>query len=173
MWLDADVVIMNSSVKIDSLLPSSEQEIDLVVTTDRRFTANSGAWIIRNSPWGREFLNEWWEMRQFVRPKGLSLSGDNDAFGHMVRKRVGLTKYPTEEEFQQAAAAKTSRIRMPARCNFNSFGVFLSKDVDLSKDPKPEWYLSDKFYHDGDFIAHASGIDQKNVGVKLLLQRAK
>jgi mannan polymerase II complex MNN10 subunit len=173
MWLDADVLVMNSSIKIESLLPS-EKDIDLIVTTDRRFTANSGVWIIRNSPWGREFLAEWWEMRHFVRPKGLSLSGDNDAFGHLVRKRVGMTKYPTEEEFQQVAMANSSRIRMPARCNFNSFGVFLSKALDLSSmDPKPEWYLSDKFYHDGDFIAHASGIDQKHVGIKLLLQRAK
>jgi hypothetical protein len=89
----------------------------------------------------------------------------------MVRQRVGLSTYPTEEEFQQVAT-RASRIRMPARCNFNSYGVFISKDVDLSKDPKPEWYLSDRFYHDGDFIAHASGIDQKDVGVQLLLSRA-
>jgi galactosyl transferase GMA12/MNN10 family len=170
MWLDADVVIMDSTIKIESLLPS-EKHIDLIVTTDRRFTANSGSWIIRNSPWGREFLTEWWGMRQFVRAKGLSLSGDNDAFGHLVRQRVGQTTYPTEEEFQQVAVG-ASRIRMPARCNFNSYGVFVSKDVDLSKDPKPEWYLSDRFYHDGDFIAHASGIDQKDVGVQLLLRRA-
>lgn len=170
MWLDADVVIMNSSIKLESIIPQ-EKHIDLLVTTDRKFTANSGSWIIRNSPWGHQFLTEWWGMKKFVRAKGLSLSGDNDAFGHLVRKRVGLTKYPSEEEFQQVAAR--SHIRMPARCNFNSFGVFLSKDVDLSKDPKPEWYLSDKFYHDGDFIAHASGIDKKDVGVKLLLHRAK
>lgn len=172
MWLDADTVVMNSATELESILPSADTGIDLVVTTDRRFTANSGAWMIRNTAWSRRFLQDWWDMRSYVRANGLSLSGDNDAFGALLRKRLGLQRWATEDEMIQAAT--NSRIRMPARCNFNSFGVFVPDSTSDTIDPAnpPAWYLSDQFYHEGDFIAHASGIDQKAAGVELLLERA-
>lgn len=173
MWLDADTVVMDSSRRLESILPDTETGIDLVVTTDRRFTANSGAWILRNTDWSQKFLREWWDMRGYVRASGLSLSGDNDAFGALIRRRLGLSRWATQEETIQAA--KNTRIRMPPRCNFNSFGVFVPQSSSNQmidwKNP-PEWYLSEQFYHQGDFIAHASGIDQKAVGVELLLQHA-
>ena len=179
LWLDADVVIMNSSIPLESLIPV-DPNIHLIVTADRRFTANSGVWLLRNSAWSRQFLQDWWELRSYVRPKGLSLSGDNDAFGHLVRQRLQLP----EESWTAVQAADAAQIdphiRMPARCNLNSFGVFVTNiqesdpviPMDKSEKKLPEWYQSDLFYHAGDFIAHASGIDQKSLGVELLLQRA-
>jgi hypothetical protein len=82
-----------------------------------------------------------------VRAKGLSLQGDNDAFGHLVHQRLGLARDATEAD---AVAAATKHIRMPALCNMNSFGVYV-KDGD-SNSKGADWYLSDKFYHDGDFL---------------------
>lgn len=183
LWLDADAVIMNSDIPLESLLPASS-EIDLIVTKDRRFTANSGVWLIRNSPFGRQFLDDWWNMKSFVRPKGLSLSGDNEAFGSLIRKHLNIQKYSTSQQIQDALAKQTN-IAMPSRCNLNSFGVFVKTSAvrkqpqpeqvlqQQQQDDVPEWYLSQDFYHDGDFIAHASGIDQKAVGVELLLHRAR
>jgi len=187
LWLDADVVIMNSSVALESLLPV-DPNIHMVVTSDRRFTANSGVWLLRNSDWSRQFLNDWWNMKAWVRQKGLSLSGDNDAFGHLVRQRLQLAERTWTAAAAAEAASNHAHIRMPARCNMNSFGVFVT-DPALSdpaafrsnlngnnnnnnKNENPEWYQSDLFYHAGDFIAHASGIDQKAIGVEFLLQRA-
>jgi len=130
-------------------------------------------------------LRDWWNMKSWVRAKGLSLSGDNDAFGHLVRQRLGIEDGDHwTAETVTAAAQVHPHIRMPSRCRLNSFGVFVTdpglavggggtkQPFDNDKNKKPEWYLSDQFYHDGDFIAHASGIDQKGVGVEFLLKRA-
>jgi galactosyl transferase GMA12/MNN10 family len=206
LWLDADTVFMNSSISLESILPyhnnynsnniggggdtNSIREmdvdtaaIDLIVTSDRRFTANSGVWLIRNSLWSRQFLQEWWDLKSYVRPSGLSLSGDNDAFGYLIR-RYNTTTTGTST----TTPTSSSPIRMIPRCRMNSFGVFVPSTttttstkfthnaVDHSnqkKEEDEEWYVhADQYYYAGDFIAHASGIDQKEVGVQLLLSRA-
>lgn len=181
LWLDADVVIMNSSIALESLIPA-DPNIHMVVTSDRRFTANSGVWLLRNNDWSRQFLSDWWNMKTWVRQKGLSLSGDNDAFGHLVRQRLQLDERTWTAATAAAAASTNAHIRMPARCNMNSFGAFVTdpalsdpaifNSLNDEMDEKPEWYQSELFYHAGDFIAHASGIDQKGIGVEFLLQRA-
>jgi galactosyl transferase GMA12/MNN10 family len=182
LWLDADVVIMDSYRLVESLIPhdATSSDIDLIVTTDRRFTANSGVWLMRNSAWSRQFLEDWWNSKSFVRPNGLSLSGDNDAFGHLIRERLGLSTVdvPTALQLSTAIEATKSPIRFIARCNMNSFGVFVPKTSSRSRTnttniQQEEWYLSDQWYHDGDFIAHASGVDQKAAAVQMLLKRAK
>lgn len=163
LWLDADVLIMNSSIRLQDLLPA-DPEIMLIATHDRKFTANSGVWLLRNSDWSRQFLNDWWNLKAWVRRPGLSLSGDNAAFGHLV-DRVLLSE--------------PNRIQLPARCILNSFGVFLTPSQEqelvvggLAALTQQEWYLSDKFYHKGDFIVHASGIDKKKEVLELLLEKA-
>jgi hypothetical protein len=170
LWLDADVVITNSTIRLEQIIPHPNPNdinhnndnpknitsMDLLVTSDRRFTANSGVWIISNSTWSRSFLDQWWNMRNYVRSKGLSLSGDNDAFGALIR------------QYQQPQ----HHVHMlPARCHLNSFGVFVPSYSPPSQ--FQEHVGSTDFYHAGDFIAHASGIDQKDVGIQFLLQRAK
>jgi len=169
-WLDADILIMNSTIRLESLLPGSSTGIDLVVTHDRKFTANSGAWMVRNSEWSLRFLDEWWDMKGWVRRPGLSLSGDNAAFGHVIDGR--LFRYDSGGEH-----GGNSKIAMPGRCNFNSFGVFMTRSnlEMIQKDGSyegQEWYRSDKFYHWGDFIVHASGIDQKAAVLKMMASRA-
>mmetsp|Transcript_25518 Transcript_25518/g.48336 ORF Transcript_25518/g.48336 Transcript_25518/m.48336 type:complete len:338 (-) Transcript_25518:28-1041(-) len=159
-WVDADIVVMNSTIAIESFLPSAEStEIDLLITMDRRLTANSGAWLIRNTKWSREFLQAWWNMRRWVREPGLSLSGDNAAFGHLTEERL---------------KSDADRIRMVPRCTFNSFAVFLpdDKESSLTLDQTQDWYLSKNFYHKGDFMAHASGVDQKEACVSMLLAKS-
>jgi len=205
-WLDADTLIMNSSIPLESILPADDG-VDLVVAYDRKFTANSGAWLIRNAPWSAAFLSDWWGMTSWVRRSGFSLSGDNAAFGHLVDQRLSSQQQQQKQQQQQ----QHHHIVMPARCNFNSFGVFLTqseldrlstpnagmvsdvggagsggggngennKSQRQRRPPLPEqlrdeeWYReSDKFYYKGDFIVHASGIDQKMAVLQMMADRA-
>jgi hypothetical protein len=187
LWLDADIVIMNSSIPLESIIPNQDfnenAAINLIVTTDRRFTANSGAWLIRNSEWSKQFLRDWWNLKSYVRPSGLSLSGDNDAFGYMVRKHLHLGDESVTRDtikYDVESSSPSQHIRMIARCTMNSFGVFVPSKVATAEARTPpsditkeEWYIHpDQWYYSGDFIAHASGIDQKDAGIKLLLARA-
>ena len=162
-WIDADIVVMNSTIAVESFLPAMDTNIDLVVTMDRRLTANSGAWLIRNTAWSHEFLHAWWNMRRWVREPGLSLSGDNAAFGHLMDLRLAQSDH-------------ASHIRMIPRCTFNSFAVFVpqegSQSLSMEEERQQEWYLSESFYHQGDFMAHASGVDQKEACVSMLLAKA-
>ena len=184
-WMDADTIIMNSSIRIESFLPKTDDTlIDLIVTMDRRFTANSGAWLLRaNSTWSREFLEQWWNMESWVRPSGLSLSGDNAAFGELVNNKMKMTEKEQELEVTETKGSVSSHIQMVPRCTFNSFGVYLqaAKAKQLRKASSTqndawaveEWYQSPNFYYKGDFVAHASGIDQKAAGIEMLLKRAQ
>lgn len=165
VWMDADTLIMNSNIKLESLLPSDESA-NLVITEDHSFLYSSGVWMMRKSDWSLAFLEEWWNSKGYVRSAGLSLSGDNAAFGHLVQQRVKSNK-----------EAVTQPILVPPRCNMNSFAVFVTEKQLLAvQDPDQlklaPWYMSNQFYHQGDFIAHAAGVDQKAAVIELLLQRA-
>ena len=161
-WMDADTVITNSSIRLESILPQ-DPEIDFLVTMDRRFTANSGAWLMRaQSTFCQQFLQDWWDMKTWVREPGLSLSGDNAAFGHLMDQHLPGSK----------------NIQMVPRCTFNSFGVYLQEEraKELEQHPEwmiqEEWYNSPNFFYHGDFVGHASGIDQKEAGIRMLLDHA-
>jgi hypothetical protein len=165
VWLDSDTLVMNSNIKLESLIPS-DKSADLVITEDRSFVFSSGVWMMRKSEWSLTFLEEWWNSKGYVRSAGLSLSGDNAAFGHLVQQRVSK---------DQKAGAQ--HILVPPRCNLNSFAVFLTEKQLLAvQDPAElklaKYYMSDQFYHHGDFIAHAAGVDRKADVIELLLQRA-
>jgi hypothetical protein len=165
VWLDSDTLVMNSNIKLESLIPADESA-NLVITEDHSFMFSSGVWMMRKSEWSVKFLEEWWNSKGYVRSAGLSLSGDNAAFGHLVQQRVNSDQ-----------KSGTQHILVPPRCNLNSFAVFLT-DTQLLALQDPEklklapWYMSDKFYHQGDFIVHAAGVDQKAAVIELLLQRA-
>ena len=164
--MDADTVIMNSNIRLQDVLPATTNG-DLLVSADTGGGYNAGAWMIRNSAWGHQFLETWWSMKSFVRPPGLSHSGDNAALkallGGMQRKSVG-----TKSEFEQ-------HILAPPRCTFNSFAKFLDpaqyKEA-IGSLEQQEWYKSEAFYHKGDFVAHVAGVDNKVTTLELLLAYA-
>lgn len=148
IWLDADTVIMNSDKKLEPLLPANA---DFVVTKQKISSYNAGAWIIRNSEWSKAFLDTWWNMDEYVRVKGLSVSGDNDALYHYLTERI------SESDFSK-------HIVVPPRCSFNSVTkwVLPSEAKDYDRDPnkvKQEvWYMHEEYYHQGDLIAHVAGM---------------
>ena len=163
LWLDADTVIMNSAKSIeDYFLPTPETGIDLVITQQKGQSWNAGAWLIRNSEWSRHFLDHWWNMKDFVKPKGLAVSGDNDAL------KAYLSSMDPDEFAQHIA--------VPPRCLFNSEAKWVQRGdppVDtIAKMNEMRWYLRDAPYHKGDFVVHVAGVDNKIATTELLLKDA-
>jgi hypothetical protein len=160
LWTDADTVIMNSDVRIQDFLPAAGSGKDLMVGSDNGGGYNSGVFLVRNTPWAQEFLQTWWDMRSFVRPSGLSLSGDNNAMKALLREMTDFNEH----------------VLSPPRCTFNAFAKFLtlSESVHvLDHLDDQEWYLSENYYHKGDFIAHTPGYDNKAECLRMLLQEAR
>lgn len=162
LWMDADTVIMNSNVRIEDFLPADPTK-DLIVVSDKGGGYNSGVFLFRNSLWSKQFLDEWWNMNDFVRPPGLSLSGDNAALKALLR---------TMEERN----IFHDHVLTPPRCTINSFAHFLTLGESmeimdhLTEQP---WYYDNEHYHKGDFIAHIPGFDNKAECLKLLLREAR
>eukprot|EP00522_Entomoneis_paludosa_P016248 CAMPEP_0172440060 /NCGR_PEP_ID=MMETSP1065-20121228/844_1 /TAXON_ID=265537 /ORGANISM="Amphiprora paludosa, Strain CCMP125" /LENGTH=348 /DNA_ID=CAMNT_0013188841 /DNA_START=134 /DNA_END=1180 /DNA_ORIENTATION=- len=159
MWADADTVFMNSGQKIENFLPADTSK-HLLVGSDNGGGYNSGVFLLRNTEWSRQFLSDWWDMRSFVRPPGMALSGDNNAMKALLRDMP---------DFQE-------HVLSPARCTFNSFAKFLTFSqqmtvmTNLNEQP---WYNSEDYYHKGDFLAHTPGYDNKVDCLRLLLQEAR
>ena len=158
-WLDADTVVMNSNKKVQDFLPTSET-IDILLSPDDGGGYNAGVWLVRNSEWTRNFLQEWWDMKSFVKPPGLAKSGDNDAL-----------KFKTAHMNADDAA----HIGAPPRCTFNAFARFVKPNEYQAVETKLKdhhWYMDEASYHKGDLIAHVAGVDNKVETIKLLLEEA-
>jgi len=158
-WLDADTVIMNSDKRIEDFLPADSTK-DLLMSRDNGGGYNAGVWLVRDTAWGRDFLQTWWDMKSFVRPPGLSHSGDNAALKVLLANM---------KDFDQHVLA-------PARCTFNSFAkvVVPSEFEDVTSDlPRQDFYLAEAYYHKGDLLAHVAGVDNKVEILKMLLAEAQ
>lgn len=164
LWLDADTVVMNSTKRIEDFLPTPSATQDFVVTRQKSTSYNAGAWAIRNTPWSLQFLDDWWNMDAYVRPKGLSVSGDNDAFFAFLRDM-------SQEYFEE-------HILVPPRCQFNSVTKWVTpkEAKELKKDPKSikeqPYYMHPEYYHQGDLIAHIAGRNNKIDTTKEMLMYA-
>lgn len=149
---------MNSEKKVEDFLPADSTK-DLIMSPDKGGGYNAGVWLVRNSLWSREFLETWWSMKTFVRPTGVSHSGDNAALKVLLANM---------KDFDEHVVA-------PARCTFNSFSyVIAPKDYErMASDlPRQDSYMDEGWYHKGDFVAHAAGVDNKVGALKLLLAEA-
>lgn len=159
MWTDADTLIMNSHVRIQDFLPADSTK-DMLVGSDKGGGFNSGVFLFRNTQWSLQILDDWWNMKQFVRPPGLSLSGDNSAMKSLLKNMEDLNEH----------------VLSPPRCTFNSFAKFLTlgqSRVAIDHLDQQSWYLDDEHYHTGDFIAHTPGVNNKIECLRLLLPEAK
>jgi hypothetical protein len=144
-------VVMNSDIRIESFLPADKKH-DFLVGSDWNGGHNAGVLLIRNTPWSKQFLEDWWNMNNYVLPPGLSKSGDNNALNAFLKQMPDFDHH----------------VLVPPRCTLNSFAVFVWPHQKIS-----DFYMSENHYHKGDFIAHAAGCDNKAGAVRLLLQEAK
>lgn len=161
-WMDADTVIMNSAKRIEDFLPAPETGIDLILSEQKGPSWNAGAWFVRRTEWSLRFLDRWWDMTDFVKPKGLAESGDNHALRTLLRGMDGA-------EFAAHIAA-------PPRCLFNSVAKFMTqRERDQLTDEMvrtQEWYMNLERYHKGDLVAHVAGVDNKIATSEMLLKDA-
>ena len=74
MWTDADSLIMNSNIKLESLI---DPTYDLIISCQADGTINTGSFIIKNSNWSRALLKKiydqtecihhpWWEQQALI-----------------------------------------------------------------------------------------------------------
>ncbi|XP_078153613.1 alpha-1,2-galactosyltransferase gmh3-like [Carex rostrata] len=150
-WNDADTVITNLDVSLESILfglighGDIQSSPDLVVTEDLN-GVNSGVFFIRKSEWSQRFLEKWWNQTSFVQ-FGSTKSGDNAALSHLI-------DHLPQEELQRHV------IISPMQCLFNSYPWYPSwKSYHLLLSPMKTWQ---GVYSDGDFMVHLAGLDNKS-----------
>lgn len=68
-YLDMDTVIMNPDVALESFIDVSARQFDVIITEDMN-GLNTGAFIMRNTPWTLWFLRTAWEQTQLIDRKG-------------------------------------------------------------------------------------------------------
>lgn len=161
-WVDADTVIMNSERRVEDFLPAPDSTQSLILSPDHSGGYNSGGFLIRNTPWALKFVEDWWSMKNYIKPHGLSRSGDQDSFKAYLAA-LG-------SEFDKHAA-------VPPRCTFNSFAYFvtprqLEKLFQDGTLKEQKWYRNEAYYHKGDLLAHVAGYNNKELPVQMLLDLA-
>lgn len=73
-WLDSDALIMNTDIRLESLI---DDQFDLIIARDCNGYVNTGSFLIKNSPWSKEFLVQWYDEKY---KNGFGRFQDNGAF---------------------------------------------------------------------------------------------
>jgi hypothetical protein len=66
VWVDADLAILDLGMRIELIGQQqqlSSSEVDLIMSEDLNGAstlANSGYILVRNTPWAKKFLSQWW-----------------------------------------------------------------------------------------------------------------
>ena len=163
-FLDADTVIMDSNRRLEEFLPADPTK-HIVMAPDKTMKNgyNSGAWFLRNSEWGLELLERWWKQKKFIKAVGVSKSGDQAGLNQCLKTK-------TTNEFEKGGHGVA-----PRQCNFNSFTVMIEPkeyNEHVTNLNDKEYFMSEYYYHKGDFIAHAAGVDNKEDTVRMFLEFA-
>jgi hypothetical protein len=162
-WLDADTIIMDSDRRVEEFIPSDPTK-DFVITSDLNNTKyNNGVWLIRNSEWGHDFLDSWWSMTTYIHPVGMASSGDQHSMNALLQERDELSE-------------KGHGVK-PPQCTFNSFTNMVkpfeqAEQLLVANITEQSYYMSEYYYHKGDFLAHAAGVENKVGVLKKMLQLA-
>ncbi|XP_008794285.2 probable alpha-1,6-mannosyltransferase MNN10 [Phoenix dactylifera] len=162
-WNDADTLVTNPDISLESILNVAigysdlKASPDLVVTEDFN-GVNSGVFFFRRSEWSEKFLDTWWNQTSFVR-FGSTLSGDNAAMKHLI------DSLPSEELRDHVRVS-------PMQCLFNSYPWFPTwKNAHrLISSPLTTWRGA---YSDGDFMVHLAGLDEKKKWVAKILRELR
>lgn len=66
MWIDADAVVVDQSITIESLIETSnDKELILAENMNSGFLINAGVLIVKNCPWILELFAEVWNCRKY------------------------------------------------------------------------------------------------------------
>lgn len=76
-WTDADALIMNKEIRLETFIdPNLDENIDIIITKDCYGCINTGNFLIKNSAWSAQFLNQMYDPKYLHHPK----LNDNWAF---------------------------------------------------------------------------------------------
>jgi hypothetical protein len=160
-WMDADTIIMDSSRPLQTWIPVSPS-YHLVITKDldeERY--NNGVWLLRNSPWSLQLLEDWWKLESYIQPVGQPSSGDQASMNALLRSRNewGMDR---------------THVAVAPQCSFNSFTKMIPQHEHPVRNlMNKSYYRSEYYYHDGDFLAHAAGVENKIGVLKKMLELAR
>lgn len=67
-WSDADSLIMNDEIRLESII---DDRYDLIITQETtKKNLNTGSFLIRNSDWSRQLLKDMYKQEQFINANG-------------------------------------------------------------------------------------------------------
>jgi hypothetical protein len=160
-----DAVIMNINTPLEVFIEAAGACADLVLTEDWN-GPNTGAFLVKNSPWGQWFMAHAWELGFPLVPKKSAVSGTAHPFEYEQRvvhyllessiwKSRGLSKY------RRAGAAEGIRAHVSVlpQCALNSYSLHPFDSRGLPGDvSKYTWSGSaSNSNSNGDFIIHFAG----------------
>mmetsp|Transcript_26268 Transcript_26268/g.83967 ORF Transcript_26268/g.83967 Transcript_26268/m.83967 type:complete len:381 (-) Transcript_26268:265-1407(-) len=156
MWMDADAIFTNPTVRIEDILPPRPEDVDLVITKDWN-GYNAGVWLMRNSTWGAEFLDRWWAWGDTITiPVSGTRSGDNDCL-------KALLKEPGVE----------GNVWLAEQSSFNSYYLNHNLFLKLMLRPWQIMHMMRALWVPGDFIIHLAGINNKMKHVVKIIERVQ
>lgn len=87
MWSDADSLIMNQDINIESLI---DNNYDLIITREANDKhINTGQFLIKNSSWSRQLLHDIYAQTQFINASGW---WEQAALAHLLTTNKSLYK---------------------------------------------------------------------------------
>jgi galactosyl transferase GMA12/MNN10 family len=195
-WMDADIVIMNSTIMIEDFLPyysttninQQQPQYDLLLSIDNPRGSSS-----RNA--GTMLSNG---IANNTNNYGTGNTGSYNAGAWLIRNsewsREFLTTWwnmksyvmPIGQSFSGDNHALNDLLHSipnfddhcvaPPRCTFNSFAKFVEKQQDQTatlNELMSERFMNEGYYHMGDFVSHVAGVDNKRDTIKMLLEIAQ
>lgn len=136
-WIDIDALIMNTDIKLETLL---DNEHDIIFTANKYSTISNGSSFYKNSNFTKQFLRDCYEL-QLEGLRGI----DTSTFDH--EQKPMRTLYLSGGDYQKKIKLIHERV-----CN--SYWYTTSPSVLQSY---PNWNLEDNIYKTGDFVVNFCG----------------
>lgn len=161
-YQDMDTVIMNPDVTLESFIDASARQFDVLITEDMN-GLNTGAFIMRNTPWTLWFLRTAWEQTQLVDRKSTSHtssgSGDNSTTSphYLFRWEQRAFHYLTNSiQWQEAKLPEYPGDYREIRRHFYTlpqcaFNSYILHPLDVRAVREESQYVP------GDFLIHFAG----------------
>eukprot|EP00808_Paulinella_micropora_P017628 g13252.t1 len=136
MWVDSDVLIMETDVRLDCILQHANPNHLIILQRELSTFFNSGFFFIRNTDAGRAFLEPW-------RQKRVRFYKDQRALNTICNSAALAARYPDDKELARSAHAGQG-----PECPF------------LWALPDRTLFSESNYYFYGDFSIHFLSLDR-------------
>ena len=96
LFMDADTVITNHTVKLEWFLPAAPNANTSLVLTDHNVALNNGVFFIRNGEWSLRFLDDWIEVGEMVHNRSQRWAWDDQGGMYEMLLRDAQVDYDGE-----------------------------------------------------------------------------